>query len=216
MPTVKALEEIPNERGKRDRRNVVFEGASTVELSLEIAMRAGFVPGREIDAASIRIAVEEDGLARAEKDAMAMLSRKDFTERELRDRLAKREHQPKAIETVIERCLGWGYLDDSRFAERFVSDSIELKRHGPTRIRQALRKRGVPDQLAEEALAKARAETPSLVDQACAALVSKRRSYARLEPEVARRRMTAFLQRRGYDFDTVRSAIKLFEARAEE
>jgi len=205
MPKVTSLEEIPE---NRKRRHVVFADAPTVELSLEVACAAGLLPGRTVSRAAVRKAQKEDALRRAEEDALALLRRKDRSEAELRRALASAGHGAEVVEAILKKCRGWGYLDDRRLAERLVSDGIELKHLGPARIKRQLRERGLDPALGESVRKQVAGEEPSLVERAVAALASKRKSYARLEPEVARRRMIAFLERRGFEFDTIRKALK--------
>jgi len=205
MPKVTSLEEIPE---NRKRRHVVFADAPTVELSLEVACAAGLLPGRTVSRAAVRKAQKEDALRRAEEDALALLRRKDRSEAELRRALASAGHGAEVVEAILKKCRGWGYLDDRRLAERLVSDGIELKHLGPARIKRQLRERGLDPALGESVREQIAGEEPSLVERAVAALASKRKSYARLEPEVARRRMIAFLERRGFEFDTIRKALK--------
>jgi len=213
MPTIEALEEIT---GQPKRRLVVFEDADPIELSLEVALLSGFLVGRTVDQKSIAEAVRADALKCAESDALCILSRKDVSVAQMERMLAAKNYDEEIIAAIIEKCIEWGYLNDERLAERLVSDSIELKHLGPARIRQKLRERGIDPELSDAVIGSLRNEQPSLTEQALAALKSKRRSYARLDSNVARRRMMGFLQRRGFDFDTIRTAIDQFRALLEE
>jgi regulatory protein len=205
MPTVKTLEEIHGVRGKKDRRTVVFDDAEPVELSLGIAAAAGLLPGATVTDKAVREALAEDRRTQAQSEALKLLARKDVTEKEMRTHL--REFPADVADAVVAKCREWGYLDDQRFAQHLVNDSIELKKLGPARIRQALRRRGVPDDITEQAMGATAREDSDHVEQALRALRTKRLSYARLDPETARRRMYGFLQRRGFAFDTVRAAV---------
>ena len=205
MPTVTALEEVP---GDAKRRHVIFADAPTVELSLEIALEAGLLPGRTVPPSVIEQACWKDALKRTENDALSFLSRKDLSETELRRRLLSRGHAEEYVEAIIEKCRQWGYVDDRRLAEQLVADGVALKHLGPARLRQKLRERGIGEELAEEVLRTFENRQPPLVEQAVSALRGKMRAYARLVPEVARRRMIAYLQRRGFDFDTIREALR--------
>ena len=205
MLKIVALEEIPDDK---KRRRVVFADESTVELSLEATLAAGFLPGRTVSAAEVSRAVREDRLKEAEHDALRLLRTKDRSEAELRKELGRRGYDGQTIAAIIRKCRGWGYLDDKRLAERIVSEGIEHKHLGPARVRQTLRRRGIDDETADEVRGKIEAGQPDLVEQAFQALRPKMRSYARLEPEVARRRMIGFLGRRGYTYETIRQVLE--------
>lgn len=48
-------------------------------------------------------------------DALAMLARRDLSSAGLRKKLRSKGHPAGEVETAVERCLEWGYLDDHRF-----------------------------------------------------------------------------------------------------
>lgn len=212
MPTVTAIEEIPDApRNRRHRRLIVFADADSVELDHALAISAGISEGATISHATLAALVEKDRYQSAVKDALNIISRRDRSETELRKALHMRQHGDTAIDAVIARCKEWGYVDDARFARQLVNDAIHLKRLGTMRIKRQLSEAGVDEALAHEAIARAAEDAPPPVELALAALATKRRGYARLDVETARRRMYGFLQRRGFDFATVRAAVERFE-----
>jgi len=207
MPTVRALEPIPHQPS---RRRVVLSDGEAIELSLEVILAADLVPDKTVSPSALAEAQRTDSLKQAEHDALAMLGRKALSVAELKAKLAANGYDQETIDRVIIQCREWGYLDDRRLAEAVIAEGVELKHHGPMRIRQRLRARKIDPDLVEQAERKLAPGQPPLLEQALAALKTKERAYARLTPEVARRRMTAFLQRRGFDFDTIREAMRRF------
>jgi regulatory protein len=59
------------------------------------------------------------------------------------------------IEETLVKLRGWRYLDDRAFARGFALSVVEHKRWGPSRVRGALRQRGVSEEHIEEALSEA-------------------------------------------------------------
>jgi regulatory protein len=212
MPTVSDVQKIDDEP---KRRRVVFEDASDIEISYEISLATGLLPGRTVEADIVEDACRRDRLRGAEVEALALLNRKEHSESSLRKRLLKSGHPDHVVTDVLAKCVECGYVDDRRLAEHIVHDGVELKRHGPARLKRTLMERGVGRELADEVLSAARDDQPSQVEQALLALRSKQRTYARLEPEIAKRRMMGFLQRRGFDFGTVKEAARQFAEQLE-
>jgi regulatory protein len=210
MPIVRSLNEIPDDRSKRRRRIIEFENAESIELDMEVAYYQGMLPGAEVSADVIKNAIQADRLKCAETEALRLLARKDYTESGLLKKLMAGGHTEEHANPIVERCLEWGYLDDSKFAERLIADCVNLRKLGPVRVRSELRRRGVPDEIAEAALDTASETAEAPVDQALRALAGKRRTYARLDPDVAHRRMYGFLQRRGFTSDIIRNAVDQF------
>ena len=206
MPLIAAIEELPD---LPKRRQVILEDGRHFELDLEVLLQAGILPGRNVPEEDIAEAVERDQLREVEKAALGLLRRKDLSESGLR-KLLVTDHTQRAVDTIIEKCREWGYLDDRRLAERLYRDSVNLKRLGPMRVRQELTKRGIPEEIRDEVCREQSEDMPPQVEQALAALKPKRRTYARLDKETAERRIMGFLQRRGFTFDIAREATRHF------
>lgn len=92
---------------------------------------------------------EEESL-QAKKKAMALLQHMDRTEWELRDKLAKKEFSQEAIDEAVEYVRSFHYIDDLRYATRFVE--IYREQRSIQRMKQDLYKRHVPEEYIDIAL----------------------------------------------------------------
>lgn len=68
----------------------------------------------------------------------------DRTEWELRSKLEQAGFSEEAVEAAIQYVAGYHYIDDKRYAKRFVE--IYRESRSMRRIRQDLQKRHVPEQ----------------------------------------------------------------------
>jgi regulatory protein len=84
---------------------------------------------------------------RAVELAYRALGRRERTVVELRAYLERKRVEPAAIASAVAELKTAGFLDDARFAERFVEDKRTLERWGSERIECDLRRRGVPADL---------------------------------------------------------------------
>ncbi|MFS2225365.1 regulatory protein RecX [Pantoea sp. B65] len=95
--------------------------------------------------------------------AMRILAMRDHSEAEFRQKLTlsmqrsarfRQEEIPEIAEEDIEKVVAWCYqhdwLDDNRFAERFVA-SRSRKGYGPQRIRMELGQKGIGRELIDTA-----------------------------------------------------------------
>ncbi len=131
-------------------------------------------------------------------EALRILTRRDYSQAELRKRLADKGFDPEQIDTTLQRCIDLGYLDDARYA---LARATSLMSHGRAvghRILADLRQRGVSAELAEQALAAAR---EACDEEALLSDLLTRRfpgfSYD-TAPAREKRRIVNFLQRRGF------------------
>jgi regulatory protein len=96
-------------------------------------------------------AEKEKSFDEAMKSAGRLLSRRQHTVFELRAKLAKREFPKNVIDEVVSFLSERKFLDDANFAELYFNE-LTAKGLGLTRIRLAMRKRGVPPEIFNEVL----------------------------------------------------------------
>jgi regulatory protein len=147
----------------------------------------------------------KDPGASAVSYAVKLLSYRDRSEAEIRQRLAQKGFPEEILDTALGRLRDAGLVDDRRFAEALVRHATEVRRIGRRGTRAALHKRGLARELVEEALSRV-VEDPS----AAAGLIIKRmQGMSGLPAETVRRRLWSLLSRRGFSPETIREALKL-------
>ena len=132
--------------------------------------------------------------------ATTLLARRDFASRELSERLIQQGFGEATAVSVIAELLGKGVLDDSRYAQNYVTYHAG-RGQGPVRIAAELRRRGLAAELIEAALATG-PDWRALARKVCRAKFGSQPpgSWA------ARARQVRFLQYRGFSSDHIRSA----------
>lgn len=174
-------------------------GASDFVVSAEIVGEFNLTRGSRIDeerARSLFARLRE--LALFDR-AVALLATRGLSRRDLGLRLRRLGAFPDEAEHALERLESLGLVDDQSYA-RHTAASRRAAGHSRARIAQELRRKGVATAVAADAAREATDEDDVDQDeQAADKLAEKRmRSLARLDPAVARRRLTGFLLRRGY------------------
>ena len=110
----------------------------------------------------------------------------------------RKQHPPTAVDAALERLTVRGLLDDGRFAEQYAALRA-TRGKGPARLLRDLVAQGVERRTAEDAVGRAFEEEgidPRLEARAVAA--KRARQLAGLPAPVRKRRLLAFLLRRGY------------------
>jgi regulatory protein len=137
--------------------------------------------------------------------AINLLARRDHTTAEIKHKLAIRGFPADVIADVIEKLTQQGLLDDRRFAERWVESALLSGRGYGIRLLQELQRKGVPREIAAEAVAAASAEHSE--QNSLAAIMSRR--FAAFAPEGAslkeKQRIYSYLQRRGFSIQSINS-----------
>jgi regulatory protein len=199
---ITALE--PQKRNRR-RVSVFLDGNFLFGLSSATVAALGLHVGQVVERADLDRIAREEQLHEARQYAFLLLSCKARTVSELRQRLGRKGFSPDTVSHTLQRLAELKMIDDAGFARRFAEDRITIGHKGKWRVRGELLKRGVAKEHIEDALATAPDEK-----EAAREVVEKYLSRnRRLEPEVLKRRLYAFLARRGFSPDTIRQVIDL-------
>jgi regulatory protein len=149
---------------------------------------------------------EGERVVEARAAALRMIEVQLRPRRELARRLAARGFPAPAVTAVLDRLEAVGIVDDRAYAEGFIRRRLRLRPRGPRLLERELLQRGVPRAVVLAAIAAALGERTEL-DLARAALIQRASGWARLDPEVARRRAIAALKRLGFPGATIRAAL---------
>ena len=205
MPTLTALAPDPRQPGYRlvevDRGRFASLPLAALEpLSLQL--------GAELAPAVLDRLRELADVEAAERAALRALARRAHARLDLRRRLVKRQHPPTAVEAALDRLALRGLLDDRQFAEQYAALRA-TRGKGPARLLRDLQAQGVERRTAEHAVRRALEEEgidPGVEARAVAA--KRARQLAGLPVPVRKRRLLAFLVRRGYGGPQLRELVE--------
>lgn len=142
------------------------------------------------------------------------LSVKARTRSELADALAARDIPDEVAAKVLDRFGEVGLIDDAAFASAWVESRHRSRGLASRALAQELRRKGVDDELARDALGELEPEQEA--DTARALVRRKLPSMRNLERQVAMRRLLGMLARKGYPGGVAMSIIKEEMAASDE
>jgi regulatory protein len=154
--------------------------------------------GVELSAEAVGVLARESLITEVSDRAMNTLARGRRTRWELEIRLRRVQPDATVVAEALNRLVDGGILSDAEVARAEAASRLR-RGEAPARVRQVLRQKGIEGTMVQEALSAAVLEDGFDEAQACRALAEKRRrTLGEKEPEVIRRRLIAFLQRRGF------------------
>ena len=137
--------------------------------------------------------------------AVGYLAARACSTREIEQKLLRAGYRPSTVEMVIYKLQRENLLDDADFARQWV-ESRQHHKLGRSRIAQELRRKGISQDEAEDAL--------SVIDdddQLSGAVALAQKAAARIKPgedmRKAASRIAGMLARRGYSWDIAKQAI---------
>ena len=134
--------------------------------------------------------------------AMDLLARREHSFKELSDKLSRRFTDQDLIVEQLEKLRDENLQSDQRFAEMFVRSRIG-KFHGPIRIKNELRERGVAERWVSHAIREEGVDWAVLLED----LASNK--YGEEPPVDARERARRmrFFQYRGFGFELIQRIL---------
>jgi regulatory protein len=203
MPTVTRISE---QKRRQNRRNVYLDGVFAFGCNVNVVAKFRLREGMTLSVDQVRQI--ELGEVRQEcfDRAMAALGSRLHSRAELHRKLMRREYGETVVNAVLDDLVRLGYVDDERFARTKALSAAQHKHHGRRRAMIELRKSGVGASVAERALD----DVYSTHDSTAVARTLAEKHAARLkklEPAVARRRLVGMLQRRGFDYASIKPVV---------
>ena len=140
---------------------------------------------------------------------LKLITIKDRTEKELRDKLKEKNFEESAIEQEIEFLSSYGYINDKRYAEHFTSDAINIKKWGKSRIRTELLRKGIDRDIIDETIKEAFSEVD---EDRLYSEMEKRFKNADFGNVKERTRIFNFYMRRGFSPEEIKGSMNKMSA----
>ena len=139
-------------------------------------------------------------------DGLKMLGRRELSEAQVRQRLARKGHAEEDVEAAIQRLKAERALDDARVADAIARTEITIKRHGRMRVRRQIESAGIAPVLVKQAVDNAFGEVD---DEALlqAALGRRLRGDRSIADPREFQRLYRYLTAQGFESDRILKAL---------
>lgn len=150
----------------------------------------------------------QEKVALAKDVALKALAARDHTRQEMQELLVRKRFTPPVIEATVLELEAMGLVDDRKLAATYVRSRLEEEQTSRLELEVRLEERGVDLGIIEGVLSEAFSSRDEQGDALELARERVRTSPARLTPDAVRRRVYAYLARRGYDDETCAWAVE--------
>lgn len=179
----------------------------SVSVSREILIDFALRRGDEISGEKMAEIHDAQMYHDAYSAAVRLVAYRMRTASELEQRLLKKNFPPAIGARVVERFAYLGLVDDSKFADAFITSKIASKPIGKRELERRLREKGIDKELARRSVAEVSTEENQM-ELALRAGESKLRSLRDSDVNRLREKLVAFLMRRGFEWEIVRKVVR--------
>ena len=170
----------------------------------------GIKTGANISDATYKEIMEGVLNKRCKLRAMNLLQKKDYTTKQLRDKLDEGLYPKELVDEAIEYVRSYKYLDDERYARDYIS--YHMTTRSKNRIMQDLTGKGLSKELLLPIIEELYAEESGDIefDQIKVLLEKKHYDPGSIDYK-EKQKIMAFLMRRGFQISTIRKAMNWCE-----
>ena len=140
-------------------------------------------------------------------DGLKMLGRRELSEQQVRQRLARREYPQDEIDDAVARLREERAIDDRRVAEAIARTETGIRKRGKIRVRMQIERTGIARETAKAAIDEA---FESIDDDALieASLRKRLRGRDAIADDREFQRLFRYLVGQGFESDRVMKALK--------
>jgi len=190
-------------RDRNKRVRVFLDGKYAFSLEAEVVLEKGLRPGQELGEACIEALARDNQLKRALSAASRFIAYRPRSEQELRQRLVRRGFDAATVSAALSRLREQGLLDDAAFARYWTENRQSFSPRSLRLTQLELRQKGVKAEFIDQAT--------GVIDDGESAYRAALKKAGRLhEPDYQgfRRKLGEYLQRRGFGYEAINSAVK--------
>ena len=212
------ITDLEQQKKKLDRFNVFIDGNFAFGVSADLRFEKKLEVGQNLSEKQLAELINLDQAERLLAKSLRFLSFRPRSEREIRDHLLRKgklkdikgddekAQYERSVETVIKKLENLGQIDDYEFTKWWVEQRMRFKQSGTHLLKAELASKGVSKDTIDEVLS-ANINRESYEDLALTAALKKESSYRRLSKEDFKIRLSQFLARRGFDWNTIKKVV---------
>lgn len=201
----KLITKIEVQKKNKERVSIFIEGSYAFSCSAQLIYTHGLKASKAVDLEQLKEIVNEDNYLKCKNDALKAIEKSYKSEKEVSDKLLKKEYDEKIIARAMEFLKSYNFINDEQFAMLYIKEKI--KSQGKNKIKFSLLKKGIDEAIIAEKLKEVDDEF-----EAKTALILTEKKYKILcKSEKDNRKIYSklwdYLLRNGYDKEIIDEAL---------
>ncbi|MDR7857283.1 RecX family transcriptional regulator [Tissierella sp.] len=189
----------------KNRVNIYVDNLFSIGIEEELRYKYKLEVDMEVDDDFIKEVLKSEEQYKVTNHALNLLSYRQRSVKEIYNALKRKGFEESYITYTIDYCIENNYLNDKAFAMSFINDKINLNKLGPERIKYELLLKGISKDIIDDLLFIDRDEQFELAMELA---MKKLPSYKKDTENARYRKLSSFLQRKGYSFDIISKVMR--------
>ena len=193
---------------------VELDDERKIYLHADIIADHGVSTGMELDRTELRQIIYASNFRRAYQYALYRLDFRDYSAKEMKQKLVAAYKNEALCEAVIKKLEGNNFINDERLSARLAEKYVMTKKFGLRRAKRELMLKGIGELMAEDAIApyeeRVGDNLAELIDRKYSRFLTDRDDRKSVE------KVKNSLVRLGYGFDEINRAVREYFDKSEE
>jgi len=207
MPPAGVITRIEAQKKRKNRLSIFLDEEFAFGLDIAVLARFNLKKGDTLAADRVEEILQAEETRRVRENAFRYLARRAHSEKELRDKLLRKQYAEDVVCRVLEEMKAEGFVDDLDFARAFAGHRLSVKPVGARRLRSELWQKGVADKIVDQVVQEAYAEMNE-EHYARLLLMRQRGRYKDLDELQRKKRLQDLLLRRGFGWETIHTVME--------
>ncbi|SKC38477.1 RecX family transcriptional regulator [Maledivibacter halophilus] len=199
------ITKLETQKRNKNRISIYIDNKYALGVHKDIVYKLNLEKGKILDKDFIEKIVKAEEQKKANEYAIKFLSYRPRSEKEIKDRMTKKEYEDEVINNTLEWLKKYDLVNDRDFVEEYVKS--KASKYGRSRIRLELRRKGLDDNIVDDVL-NSEYEHEKEYEIALEQAKRKIKVYKGESPQAIYRKLGGYLQRRGFSYDIVLKILK--------
>ena len=202
-PRVPVITSIKPQKNKK-RVNIYLDGKFGFGLDLENFVKLGLTVEQELTEERINEIVKLAEFQKTYEKITKFATLRPRSEKEIKDWLKKKKVHQSLHKELFNRLKRLELVDDKKFARWWVEQRLNFRPRSKRAMVYELKNKGISKEIIEEIFSIQRIDEEKIAEKL---LKSKNYRWRNLPGAEARKKMAAFLQRKGFGWPIIKKAL---------
>ena len=201
MPLVTAIKPQKNKK----RVNIYLDGKFGFGIDLENFVMLGLKVERELSDKEVEEIVKKAQFQKTLDKLLRFATLRPRSEKEIKDWFKRRKVYESLHKELFNRLNRLDLIDDTKFVQWWVEQRSSFKPRGKRALEMELRMKGIKKEVIREVLEETEVDEKKIAKEL---LDKKSYKWKNLPKREARAKMSAFLARKGFNWETIEKIIE--------
>ena len=203
----KTITQIVVQKKRKDRCSIFLDGEFEIGLHQDVVVKFGLKKGDVLSDEQLNEIILAEERKKAFERAIRILSYRDRSEKEMRDKLSEAKYDDAIIEFVIAELKRLNLINDKNFAQLFARTKMANKPMGKFLLKRELLQKGLSEEIIEGVIEKIYQEKDEY-QIAFEIAARRKRQYKNIDEKKAKKKISDLLARRGFSWDVISHVLE--------